>query len=168
MQKIIILSTETEIVIHRVHLSSMYGEERWSSQRNTCQKMCSTDLWVFSLSGQVISPKNRYKGQRNVWVEVSTGKRKKVKVPSEILTGSTPNSRINRSVVTFQDYFYPESIGKRTNSPADALVLVYMTRFGEVRALGMSSVRRGRGLPCTSEQLNSFEFCSYLYVLQKQ
>lgn len=91
--------------------------------------MCSTDLCLFSTQPNYTS-KTRDKGHRKGWVEVSMDKKEKAKVPStEISIGSTPNSRINRSVVAFWDHLYPGSIGKRTTWPVVALDWVCMARF---------------------------------------
>lgn len=123
MQKTIsIFSIGTEIVVLRQNYVTVCYAGRIGKE--TCQftkgqlseYMCSTDLCLFSTQPNYIS-KNRDKGHRKGWVEVSMDKEKKAKVPStEISIGSTPNSRINRSVVAFWDPLYPGSIGKRTKS----------------------------------------------------
>lgn len=62
-------------------MSSVYGEERWSSLRNTCQKTCVQQIYGYFLYPDKSYLQKKDIKEEDVWVEVSMGKRKRSQSP---------------------------------------------------------------------------------------
>lgn len=156
-------SSQTELHTCLLCTEKMQGQmpvHKRIAARTHVQRIC-----VFSLASQTIFPKNRDKGHRKGWVEVSMGMKEKAKVPAtEISMSNTPDFRMNRWIIAFWDHVYKKCTGKRTNCPVAALNWVYRVRFWWTEGCrhGFCVTRPGAA-PCVS--ISEFFWFVFLHIL---